>query len=58
MTAVSPTAQDGDTPLHILCLNKSATLEMMQALHAFHPAAAGEKAGMVRSQPPLNTRAI
>ena len=43
MTAVSSTAQDDYTPLHRLCLNESVTLEMIQALGAFHPAAAGEK---------------
>ena len=48
---------DGNTPLHRLCENESVAVEMMQALHALHPAAAGKK-GKVRSQPPLNTRAI
>ena len=57
MTAVPSTAQNDRTPLHILCANKSVTVEMIKALHALHPAAAGEKDN-VRSQPPLNTRAI
>ena len=43
MTAVSSTAQNFNTPLHLLCKNKSVTAEMIQALGALHPAAAGDK---------------
>ena len=48
MTAVSSTAQMGRTPLFLMCLNESATLEMIQALGSSHPAAAGEKDSQVR----------
>ena len=57
MTVVSSTAQNDNTPLHNLCQNTSVTVEMILALHALHPAAAGEK-DRVRSQLPRNTRAI
>ena len=43
VTTVSSTAQDGNTPLLLLCYNTSVTAEMIQALGALHPAAAGEK---------------
>ena len=50
MTVIPSSAQRGRTPLLILCNNTSVTVEMMQALHTFHPAAAGEK-DQVRLQP-------
>ena len=58
LTVVSSAAQGGDTPLHNLCGNKSVTLEMMQALHALHPAAAGEKSNVRFCSPAVDSRAI
>ena len=54
MTAVSSTAQRGNTPLHLLCDNTSVTAEMIQALGALHPAAAGEKEKVWLPRPALH----
>ena len=47
MTAVSSTAQEGGTPLLLLCGNTSVKAEMIQALGALHPAAASERGSVI-----------